>query len=97
MRLSFDGEIWYWRGPAPFHFVIVPDEEGEELHTVSVIVSYGWGVIPVTAEIGETNWATSLIPKDGTYLLPVKAAVRDVEGLDVGDRVRVNLTVDLGT
>lgn len=95
MRLNFDGEIWYWRGPAPFHFVTVPDEPGEELRAVSALVSYGWGVIPVTVTIGETSWATSLIPKDGTYVVPVKTAVREAEGLGVGDQVRVQVEVGL--
>ncbi len=26
MDLEFSGEIWFWRGPAPWHFVTVPDE-----------------------------------------------------------------------
>jgi len=65
------------------------------LRAVSALVSYGWGVIPVLAEIGSTRWSTSLFPKDGGYLVPVKASVRDVEGLDVGDTVRVSLSVEL--
>ena len=93
MRLKFSGEILYWRGPSPFHFVTVPDEESAELHAVSSIVSYGWGVIPVSAKIGRTSWTTSLFPKDGGYLVPVKASVREAEGLDVGDAVDVTLLV----
>ncbi len=93
MRLKFSGEILYWRGPSPFHFVTVPDEESAELHAVSSMVSYGWGVIPVSAKIGRTSWTTSLFPKDGGYLVPVKASVREAEGLDVGDAVDVTLLV----
>lgn len=93
MRLKFSGEILYWRGPSPFHFVTVPDEESAELHAVSSLVSYGWGVIPVSAKIGRTSWTTSLFPKDGGYLVPVKASVREAEGLDVGDAVDVTLLV----
>lgn len=29
MNLNFSGEIWYWRGPAPFYFVTVPEDEGD--------------------------------------------------------------------
>lgn len=93
MRLSFGGEIWYWKGPSPFHFVTVPHEEGEELRAVSSLASYGWGVIPVTVTIGGTNWSTSLFPKDGTYLVPIKASVRAAEGLELGDAVQISLTV----
>jgi Domain of unknown function (DUF1905) len=65
------------------------------METTADLVSYGWGMIPVTARIGATRWTTSLFPKDGRYIVPVKAVVRKAEGLDVGDTVTVRLTVDL--
>ena len=92
MDLEFSGEIWYWRGPAPFYFVTVPDKESSELHARSSELSYGWGCIPVDARIGDTEWYTALIPKDGLYLVPVKTKVRRAEGLDEGDLVGVLLT-----
>lgn len=93
MRLNFSGEIWFWKGPSPFHFVTVPQDESAELHAVSALVTYGWGVIPVTAKIGKTRWETSLFPKDGGYLVPIKASVRTAEGLELGDTVKVVLIV----
>lgn len=95
MNLEFSGEMWFWKGPAPFHFITVPEEDCAELHAMSAIVSYGWGMIPVTARIGATEWTTSLFPKDGQYIVPVKARVRTVEGLEVGDMVAVRLDVDI--
>jgi Domain of unknown function (DUF1905) len=91
--LAFEGEIWSWRGPAPHHFITVPDEESAALHVAAASVTYGWGMIPVAAEIGSTRWTTSLFPKDGGYLVPVKASVRHAEGLALGDRVTVRLTI----
>jgi Domain of unknown function (DUF1905) len=95
MNLEFTGPIWYWKGPAPWYFVTVPDEESLELDEASAMVSYGWGMIPVSAQIEGTGWKTSLWPKDGRYIVPVKAAVRDAEGLEVGDTVTVCLVVDI--
>ncbi|HEX5497423.1 MAG TPA: DUF1905 domain-containing protein [Mycobacteriales bacterium] len=92
MDLTFSGELWYWRGPAPWYFVTVPNEESRDLRAVSGAVSYGWGMIPVTARIGATRWETSLFPKDGRYVVPVKTTVRRAEGLDEGDTVTVRLT-----
>ena len=89
MRIEFGGTIWHWRGPAPFYFVTVPDEESRELKAVSGAVTYGWGMIPVTARVGATTWKTSLFPKDGRYLVPLKDAVRRAEGLAEGDDVSV--------
>ena len=93
MDLEFRGAIIYWRGPSPFHFVTVPDAERDEIEDVAARVTYGWGMVPVTARIGKTTWTTSLWPKDGTYVVPVKAAVQRAEGLELGDVVAVSLTI----
>jgi hypothetical protein len=95
MKVEFSGEVWFWRGPAPWHFVTVPDEKCGALEVSSAIVSYGWGMIPVAAQIGETGWKTSLFPKNGQYVVPVKAAVRKAERIEVGDVVTVRLAVEL--
>ena len=83
--------MWHWRGPAPFFFVTVPEEDSRALKAVSAAVTYGWGMIPVTARIGDTTWRTALFPKDERYLLPVKAAVRKAENLGEGDEVSARL------
>ncbi|MFA6574337.1 MAG: DUF1905 domain-containing protein [Nocardioides sp.] len=93
MELEFSGEIWTWRGPAPHHFVTVPEDECAELEETAALVTYGWGMIPVTLRTGSTEWTTSLWPKDGGYVVPLKAAVRKAEGLEVGDLVTIRLTV----
>jgi hypothetical protein len=93
VELTVTGEIWHWRGPAPHHFVTVPGPESEAIAELSAGVSYGWGMIPVAGRVGRTAFTTSLWPKDGGYIVPLKAAVRRAEGLDVGDVVTVRLTV----
>lgn len=93
IHFEFVGDLWSWRGPAPYHFVSVPDEVSADLRGLSPLVSYGWGVIPVTARIGDTEWETSLFPKDGRYALPVKDAVRQAEELAIGDVVTVELAL----
>ena len=50
-------------------------------------------MIPVEARIGSTRWTTSLFPKDGGYVVPLKDLVRNSEGIDVGDTVTVHLAV----
>lgn len=95
MDLEFSGEIWFWRGPAPWYFVTVPEEESLDLEAMSSVLTYGWGMIPVTVRIGATKWETSLFPKDGHYIVPVKAAVRRAEKLELGETVAVRLTTAL--
>jgi hypothetical protein len=94
MQLDFSGEVFYWRGPAPFHFVAMPEPEAAELRAIAPMVTYGWGVIPVEVRAGSTRWTTSLFPKDGGYAVPIKDAVRRAEGIEVGDLVTLRLKID---
>lgn len=93
MDVTFSGKIWYWRGPAPFYFVTVPDEQSQDLKEIASAVTYGWGMIPVTAHIGATTWTTSLFPKDGRYIVPLKDKIRQAEQLAEGDAITVQLEV----
>ena len=95
MDLEFSGEVWFWRGPSPYHFVTVPEDESLQLQAASALVTYGWGMIPVEVRIGSTRWTTSLFPKDGGYVVPLKDRVRNAERIDVGDTVAVRLGVDV--
>lgn len=90
---EFEGEIIYWRGPAPYLFVSVPEEQSQEIKALSGLVTYGWGVIPVRARIVDTEWKTSLFPKDGRYLVPIRVSVQKAEGLLLGDRVSIRLDI----
>jgi hypothetical protein len=94
MDLEFSGEVWFWRGPSPYHFVSVPEDECVALRDAAALVTYGWGMIPVAARLGGTGWRTSLFPKNGGYVVPLKDKVRKAEQIDVGDTVTIRLTVD---
>jgi hypothetical protein len=91
MRIEFTGAVFVWRGPAPFYFVAVPEAEAAEIRSIASAVTYGWGMIPVRVRIGATEWRTSLFPKDGRYLVPLKDAVRRAERIAEGDVVAVRV------
>jgi len=91
MRIS--GEVIVWRGPAPFYFLPVPDEASLDIQELANELTYGWGVIPVTVRLGRTEWTTSLFPKDGRYLVPLKDKVRKAEGVGEGDTVTIELSL----
>ena len=93
VEFEFEGRLLHWRGPAPYHFVALPDWVCEQVALVARAVSYGWGMIPVEVTIGNTTWTTSLFPKDGGYLLPVKDAVRAAEGIVVDVALEVTLRI----
>ena len=93
MQFEFTGEIWHWRGPSPYHFVTIPDERSADIQPLASDITYGWGMIPVQVSLGRAAWKTSLFPKDGRYVLPVRDSVRHAEGLELGDTVTVQLTI----
>lgn len=93
MTFDFAAEVIEWRGPAPFYFAPLPEGACEAIAEVAGALTYGWGVIPATARIGGSRFTTALFPRDGGYLLPLKNDVRAAEGVRLGDRVAIELTV----
>ena len=93
MTIEFTGTLWFWKGPAPWYFVTVPAKQCRDLKAISGGVTYGWGMIPAHVRLGTSEWTTSLFPKDGHYIVPIKASVRKAERLEEGDHVTVRLDV----
>lgn len=89
--LKFSAEVIYWRGPAPFYFAPVPEAQVKKIKDISSQLSYGWGVIPARVKIGKTEFTTSLFPRQGGYMVPIKNVVRLAEDLDVDDKIVVQL------
>lgn len=95
MELHFVGRVLEWRGPAPYYFVALPEPACSDVRELAAAASYGWGVVPVEADVGAGSFTTSLFPKDGGYLLPLRDAVRRPLGIVADDAVRVDLRVRL--
>ncbi|MBK7448628.1 MAG: DUF1905 domain-containing protein [Anaerolineales bacterium] len=95
MVIEFKGKIFQWRGPAPYLFVAVPDKQSADIKSVSKLVTYGWGVIPVVARVGKTEWKTSLFPKDGRYLVPIRMSAQKAENLKEDDEIKLQLELNL--
>ena len=82
MDFEFEGPVVEWRGPAPYYFVAIPEEESADIKDAAKGMEY-WGQVPVVVRIDDVEFTTSLFPKDGRYLLPLKDVVRKAAGLDV--------------
>ena len=91
--IVFEAAIIEWRGPAPFLFASVPDEHVGAIRYAAMTESDGWGVVPVVARVGNSEFATSLFPRDGSYLLPIKVAIQKAERVGLGDKVMVRMRV----
>jgi hypothetical protein len=92
---SFTAEVWEHDGSAAWHFVSLPEDVADEIDELFGHEAKGFGSLKVEVRIGVTTWSTSIFPdtKRGTYVLPVKKAVRTAEGLADGTRTEVHLTV----
>ncbi|CAB4947204.1 unannotated protein [freshwater metagenome] len=95
MEFQFQARIFEWRGPAPFYFVALPDDVATFVASMANQLTYGWGVIPVSATIGKTTFTTSMFPREGGYLLGLKATVRSTENLKQGDDIEVKLALNM--
>ncbi|MEV7098698.1 DUF1905 domain-containing protein [Amycolatopsis sp. NPDC051045] len=97
MTVVFDAELWEWdaRRTDSWTFVSLPAEASDDVRERAAEPRRGFGSVRVRVTVGATNWQTSIFPDGsrGTYVLPVKRAVREAEGLDVGDTCTV--TVEL--
>ena len=93
MEFDFTGRVIEWRGPSPYYYLPVPEEESADIREVAAMATYGWGVIPVVARIGDIEFETSLFPKDGGYLLPLKDAVRKPQQIIDGDEITVSMSL----
>jgi hypothetical protein len=92
VNISFSGPVWFWKGPSPFYFVTVPADQASEIREISHALTYGWGMVPCSVTIGATTFETALWPKEGSYIVPLKVAVRRAESIDVDQEVDITLT-----
>ena len=88
----FTAELWEWESRANWFFVTLPVDAAADIRD-QPMPPRGFGSIPVHVRIGSTEFDTSIFPSDDSFVLPVKRAVRDREGLDRGDPVDVELEV----
>ena len=94
MRFRFTAPLWEWSAQGGWFFVTVPEEYGDDIREVPRMPR-GFGAVRVRVRVGDSTWSTSVFPdsKQGSYVLPVKKAVRTAEGIADGDDVAVELEV----
>lgn len=94
---TFTAEVWEHQGNAAWHFLSLPEDVADDIEEEFGHRARGFESVPVEVTIGATTWTTSIFPDDkrGTYLLPVKKAVRKAEDLADGSTPEVALTVVL--
>ena len=94
MDFEFEGPVIEWRGPAPFYFLGVPEEESADIKLAAKGLEY-WGQVPVQVRIGDVEFTTALFPKDGCYLIPLKVAARKAAEIDVDEEGELAVSLDV--
>jgi hypothetical protein len=94
VRIEFDSDVWRWaaRTDSSWFFASVPEELSTELHELPA-PPRGFSSLRVQARIGTTRWRTSIFYNGSVYVLPLKRAVREAEGVGEGDTIDVELDV----
>ena len=93
MDVAFEGPVVEWRGPAPYFFVRIPEEESEDIKLAAKGIEH-WGQVPVVVRINGHEFTTALFPRNGVYLLPLKVAAR--AGAGIGTEGVVSVALDVG-
>lgn len=89
---TFTARVWRWR-EGSWRFVTVPEDVSDEVDEVVGDATGGFGSVRVEVTLGTSVWQTSLFPSstEGAFVLPVKKAVRDAQGLDDDDPAVVTI------
>ena len=95
-EFQFTAPLWEWPAKAAWFFVTLPVDVAGEIRLITsdeMMPKRGFGSARVEVRVGGSVWATSVFPdkQSGSYVLPIKAAVRKAEGLDKHDDVTVLL------
>lgn len=89
-------KVVLWSGDmAAWHFVAITKSVGQEVKQKFQKNHRGFGSIPVTVTVGKTTWQTSIFPDkySGSYLLPLKAAVRKKEDIEAGEMLTYTIVI----
>lgn len=89
---TVSGEVVEWRGPSPYFFLPMSVEDSADLKIEAAGLEY-WGQVAVIVTVGETTVPTALFPRAEQYMIPMKAAVRRAEGLEVGTELTATVRI----
>ncbi|KAA1425504.1 DUF1905 domain-containing protein [Mumia zhuanghuii] len=92
MDFAFEGPVIEWRGPAPYYFLAIPEDESDDIKFAAKGIEY-WGQVPVVVRVNGVEFTTALFPKDGRYLLPLKDVVRRSARIELGQVLTAELRV----
>ena len=99
LTLEFSAQIFLWTtDKTAWHFIRLPEEEADLVRFFCQARyehkrSRGFQAIKVEVSINETKWQTSIFPDKAhhSFILPLKKSVRDAQGLEANQQVRLTM------
>lgn len=92
--MKLRSKVWRYPEFGGWHFFTIVERAAVQIRAAVKAKPKAFGSIRVRAQIGKVSWTTSVFPtKEGTYLLPIKSAVRTQTSIEEGDEVTVQLTL----
>ncbi|EMM80460.1 PF08922 domain protein [Leptospira interrogans str. 2006001854] len=92
ITIQFQARVWIYPGKGGWHFLTLPIKTSKEVRTILDKMPRSWGMVPVIAQIGVTNWNTSIFPEKNSikYVLPLKADIRKKKNYSKSENSRFN-------
>lgn len=92
---NFQTKVWLYPGEAAWHFVTLPVEVAQDIEYYFAHLKKGWGSLPVSVTCEKVTWQTSIFPdkKSSSYLLPLKAKVRQQANIKESDTIKLKLVI----
>lgn len=81
--------------PAPYWFLPISENDSAMIDELRPMLTYGWGCIPVTCRLGRTAFTTSIMPRNGVFLIPLKVAVLKAESVSPAVAITIHVTMAL--
>ena len=87
--MQFIAEVKIFNKDKGWHYVSVPSELSLTHENLA-----DRGLIAITAKVGASSWATSLLPMgDGTHFIALPAKVRQKEKLALGSMIEISFMI----
>lgn len=93
--LKIKEKVWIWPGETANWFFVYVDTPSVLKIREETKGKRGFGAVRVEAKVGKTVWESSMFwsKKDNCYIFPIKASVRNKEGVGNGDEVRIEFNL----
>jgi len=97
-EFEFSASVWIYDGSIGWYFLTLPREVAAEIRESTKGTRKAFGTVKVSVTVGSSRWKTSLFPTKelDSYVLPIKASVRQREQVQAGMTVDVLLVLDAG-